>query len=225
MAQGSLGAGVALLEAPGVAEPDGVGSAVPEGAAAGPAAFWFAPAVGDVLPIGNGSEDEVGVAADDGLLDADGDALASRPQTALVTGSDDGDALDVGVALPDGNGNGDALLEGRSDGLGPLPPSANAVAATDATMAAVAAPNATERRVIGTYTSVPIALPGLRGQKRTFRAEQPYELGVTSHSATPSYDDRTGHQQSRDRGQRGVGELREARLEVRMCGRAVTTGQ
>ena len=144
MAHGSLGAGVALLDALGT------------GALA---RLSRAPTVGDALPIGSGSPDELGVAADDGELEDDGEALDCKPHSALVTGSADGDELELGVALPDGRGNGDALLDGRSAGLGPLPPSANAVAATDATMAAVAALNATERRFIR-YTSVPNLLPG-----------------------------------------------------------------
>jgi hypothetical protein len=166
---------------------------VPDALGAGAFAPSFAAAVGDVLPIGSGSEDEVGVAADDGLLEDVGDALDCKPHNALEIGSDDGEALDVGVALPDGSGSGDALLEGRSAGFGPLPPSANAVAATDATMAAVAAPNATERRVIR-YTSVPNPLPGLNRRKRTFGAELRRRLGVPSRDATTSYDDSSCNQ-------------------------------
>lgn len=143
VAHGSLGVGALVAEALGVALSDDVGT--------GPLASWFAAAVGLVLPIGRGNEDELGVAAADGVLDEDGDALASTPHSALDTGSVDGDALDVGVALPDGSAIGEGLPDGRSDGLGPLPPSANAVAATDAKIAAVAAPRASERRVISVH--------------------------------------------------------------------------
>jgi len=166
---------------------------VPDALGAGAFAPAFAAAVGDVLPIGSGNEEEVGVAAEEGLLEDVGDAVDSRPHNALEIGSDDGEALDVGVALPDGSGSGDALLEGRSAGFGPPPPSANAVAATDATMAAVAALNATERRVIR-YTSVPNPLPGLSPRKRTFGAELRRSLGVPSHEATASYDDSSCNQ-------------------------------
>ena len=151
---------MALLDAPGVPELEGAGRPLLDAAGAGSLArLWLVPAVGEVLPIGSGSPDELGVAADDGELEDDGDALDCKPHNALVTGSADGDELELGVALPDGRANGDALLDGRSAGFGPLPPSANAVAATDATIAAVTALNATERLFIR-YTSVPNPSPG-----------------------------------------------------------------
>ena len=121
---------------------DGVG-----GGASAP----LVPLLGLVLAIGSGSEDELGVAAEDGVLDDDGDALASRPHNALETGSDDGDEPDVGVALPDGSAGADGLPDGRPDGSGPGLSAAKEVAATEAKMAAVVAPKATERRVISVH--------------------------------------------------------------------------
>ena len=150
-AQGSLGVGMAVLD--GSAEPlaVGVGESLP-------ALRWSAPADGLRLSVGSGSDVEDGEADPDADPDGAGDALDWSEHSALCTGLGDDDLLDVGEADADvSEGMADGLSEGRSDGLGP-PPSANAVAATDAKTATVAAPRAADLRVIGS-TSVPVDLP------------------------------------------------------------------
>jgi hypothetical protein len=121
----------------GIAVSDGVGDV-------SPALPCRAPADGLRLSSGTGNDVEDG----DAEADEDGEALDCIAQRALVTGSGEDDALDVGVAVADDNGMVDGLSDGRSEGLGPPPSPAKAVAATDANIATVAALRATDFRLI-----------------------------------------------------------------------------
>jgi hypothetical protein len=139
-AHGSLGVGIAVLV--GSAEPLAVGV----GVSAAPRRS--APDDGLRLSTGSGIDVDDGDAEPDAGPDGVGDALDSRPHSALWTGFGDDDSLDVGEADADvSEGMDEGLSDGRSDGLGP-PPSANAVAAIDANTATVVAPTATDLRDI-----------------------------------------------------------------------------
>jgi hypothetical protein len=117
---GLFGVGSTLLD--GIGEPP-VGDAVAAGAPG-------AGAVGVMWP-GMGSGDAVEVGLGDEL--AVGDTLDSRPHTSRATG----DPLGLGLGEEP---IGDAV--GRSAGFGPRPPSAKAVAATEASTATLVAVSA-----------------------------------------------------------------------------------
>ena len=158
-AHGSLGVGTAVLD--GSAEPLAVGV----GVSAAPRRS--APADGLRLSIGSGMDVDEGDADPDADPEGAGDALDSRPHSALCTGLGDDDSLDVGEADADvSEGMVEGLSEGRSDGLGP-PPSANAVAATDANTPTVAAPRARDLRdITAPPTSFPSPGPGGRNRQK-----------------------------------------------------------
>jgi hypothetical protein len=159
-AHGSLGVGMAVLDGSAVELADGVGES-------SPTPRWSAPGVGLRLSSGTGSDVEDGDAVLDADPDGAGDALDCAEQRAFSTGLGEALSLDEGVGEAElSDGAADGLSEGRSDGLGP-PPSANAVAATDAKTATVAAPSAADLRVIDPPPT-PLASPPRRDEKRAF---------------------------------------------------------